>query len=358
MSDPINDAKAARNEFEGGWTPERAELVASRVERRLGQRRRLTRVGTGLAVAALVVGAFLWWSPREADNTLRLSDGSTATPLVPRTQLVLVADARDRVVVSLDRGAARFTVTRRPERIFRVEALPVAVEVLGTRFVVERQAETVRVTVEEGRVRILSSSGETQLGVGQSGIFPLAPVAEAPPEVSPDAPPKVGPAPEPEPDVPAALAARAATDWRTPAGRGEFERAYPLLVRGSVRDEPKDLLLAADVARLTGHTAQARTYLRQLLDHHAKDARAPLAAFTLGRVLIDQMGWPREAAEAFAKARSLAPEGPLAEDALAREVEAWSRAGDAERARTAAEHYLLLYPGGSRLPGVRKHGGL
>jgi hypothetical protein len=56
------------------------------------------------------------------------------------------------------------------------------------------------------------------------------------------------------------------------------------------------------------------------------DPRAPLAAFTLGRVLLRELARPREAAAAFAQARALAPRGPFVEDALAREVEAWLQA--------------------------------
>ena len=119
-------------------------------------------------------------------------------------------------------------------------------------------------------------------------------------------------------------------------------------------DNPRDLLLAADVARLSHHSGQAVTPLRRLLASFPGDPRAPLAAFTLGRVLLDELGRPREAAEAFARARS----GAMAEDALAREVEAWSRAGDSATARTRAELYLQLYPKGRRDRSVRRYGGL
>ena len=92
-----------------------------------------------------------------------------------------------------------------------------------------------------------------------------------------------------------------------------------------------DLLLAGDVARLSGHAAAAVAPLSRAVTLHPGDPRAPLAAFTLGRVHLEDLGAPRDAAIAFARARELAPDGPLAEDALAREVEAWSRAGEAER---------------------------
>ena len=121
-----------------------------------------------------------------------------------------------------------------------------------------------------------------------------------------------------------------------------------------VRDDPSELLAAADVARMSKHSAQAVGPLRRLLASHSGDPRAPLAAFTLGRVLLDELGRPREAADAFSKARR----GAMAEDALAREVEAWSRAGDATTARARADEYLKAYPNGRREKSVRKYGGI
>jgi transmembrane sensor len=94
------------------------------------------------------------------------------------------------------------------------------------------------------------------------------------------------------------------------------------------------------------------------LREHAADARAPLAAFTLGRVLLTELHRPREAAAAFASARALAPSGAFAEDALAREVEAWAKAGEVAQARARAEEYLRLYSRGRRADVVKVLGGL
>jgi transmembrane sensor len=89
-------------------------------------------------------------------------------------------------------------------------------------------------------------------------------------------------------------------------------------------------------------------------DRHASDRRAPVAAFTLGRVLLDQLGRAAEAAAAFQSARRLWPGGPLAEDALAREADAWDRAGRPERARALATEYLRAYPQGRHAAAMRK----
>jgi transmembrane sensor len=120
----------------------------------------------------------------------------------------------------------------------------------------------------------------------------------------------------------------------------------------------EDLLLAGDVARLSGHAGAAVAPLSRAVELHPEDPRAPLAAFTLGRVHLEDLGAPRDAALAFAGARTLEPDGPLAEDALAREVEAWSRAGETETARTRALTYIQRYPQGRRVHAVRRFGGL
>ena len=78
-----------------------------------------------------------------------------------------------------------------------------------------------------------------------------------------------------------------------------------------------------------------------------------MAAFTLGRLKLEELGKPSEAARAFEEARRLAPKGPLAEDALAREVEAWVKAGEADKASAAATEYKKRYPRGVRLEWVR-----
>src|SRR5262249_16676326 len=141
--------------------------------------------------------------------------------------------------------------------------------------------------------------------------------------------------------------------WRPLAESGRYGEAFESLKRGgrgAVRDDVGDLLLAADAARLSGHPADAVSYLEQVARGHVGDPRASLASFTLGRVLLDELGRPGEAAAAFEGARK----GGLAEDALAREVEACSRSGDTARARALAGEYERLYPQGRRLRAVAK----
>jgi len=119
-----------------------------------------------------------------------------------------------------------------------------------------------------------------------------------------------------------------------------------------------DLLLAADVARQAGHAGDAVPYLERALAAHEGDTRFAVVAFTLGRVRMSDLGDPAGAALAFAQARAVAPHGPLAEDALAREIEARHKSGDQVGAHALAEEYVKTWPSGIRLRSVRHFGGL
>jgi transmembrane sensor len=147
--------------------------------------------------------------------------------------------------------------------------------------------------------------------------------------------------------------------WRSLCQSGDYDAAYRLLESGvDVENDPAALMDAADAARLSNHPEASVGYLRRVLRQHSRSPVAPLAGFTLGRVLLERLGQPSEAAEAFALARSIAPQGSLAQDALAREVEAWSKAGNSHEAYERAQLYVQLYPSGRRLRAVRLYGGL
>jgi transmembrane sensor len=201
---------------------------------------------------------------------------------------------------------------------------------------------------------------------------PAAPSVSAPVKLrAPSAVTEIAPGDQPELSVPAspspsaleeprpAPASPISSGWRPLAESGRYDEARTALKKAgpnAVRDETADLLLAADAARLGGYPAEAVPYLERVVRAHASDPRSSLASFTLGRVLLDELGRPREAADAFARARAAG--GPLAEDALAREVEAASRAGDTSRSRELAREYQKRYPNGRRAKAVSRFGGL
>ena len=107
-----------------------------------------------------------------------------------------------------------------------------------------------------------------------------------------------------------------------------------------------DLLLLADVARLSGHPRDAVAPLERILDAYPRDAQAPLAAFALGRLELDALDAPARAARALDRALALGLPQSLREDARARLVEAHARSGNAAAARAAAAAYRREFPDG------------
>ncbi len=356
------------------WSEEKTSALSARVVR-LRRRRSLTRGSLLLGAVACGALASLLWSrdagsatplPRASEapvvaavapatpntpNTpstpitpkqqaaILLRDGSRAEPTSAESRFTVSRDQPEQVTVVLERGGARFAVARRAERRFEVEAGPALVRVKGTTFSVTRSDASTRVVVEDGRVEVFWGGEKTELLAGDTGVFP-------PPEPALEAQAH---------EVPAAVV----PGWRDLAKRGEYRRAFAAMqkARARVPDAPEDHMLAADVARLSGHSAQAVSHLRAVSERFADDPRAPVAAFTLGRVLQD-LERPREAAQAFRRARTLWPRGPLALDAWAGEAEALREAGDRPAAQELATRYIERHPFGRHARAMRGLAGL
>jgi len=326
--------EAARSNLHVEWTPERAAAAQGGMQRKKRRRAVVRASAVAVMLAAVAGAAFVLW---------------------PRPQPVVVVEAPQLSIEPVDAsakvagdelqsGRVRVKLAKAAKRKFRAGV--VEIEATGAQFLMER-ADAVWVRVEEGEAIVRWPGGEAVLHAGGEGWYP--PAAEPEESETVQAPPRPK---RPSGAKPAA--------WKRLAEAGDFSAAYDELHKSHapVGDEPAELLLSADVARLSHHPADAVAPLQQVLKRHGADPRAPLAAFTLGRVLLDELGRPAEAAEAFAKARASAPSGPLADDALAREVEARSRAGDTAKARALAEDYLRRLPNGPRARLVRHHGGL
>lgn len=381
-----------REKMEPRWTEEQSARVRAGIARR-GRRLRLAHRSLFVALPAVLVACAIFYYPRavlrwgpggqsglsaQGASTVNASAsalapvasppsstpsstqalGATVTLINAETELVPEPNGGGRAF-ALERGGARFFVAHDEVHPFRVRVGPMIIEDLGTVFTVERRERSVEVAVDEGRVRVRVSgltADPVELGPGDRRTFdidgasradaggePASSVAASSHKEMP-----LGPPPSRQASVEA---------WRPLAESGRYREAYEFLRqagRGVVRDEAGDLLLAADAARLSGHPADAVPYLGQMLKSHPSDPRAGLAAFTLGRVELEELGHPAEAAAAFERVRR--DGGPLAEDALAREVEACSRAGDTARARSLALEYNRLYPHGRRRHVVAKFG--
>jgi hypothetical protein len=261
------------------------------------------------------------------DDTERwtLRDGSRVVIETASTVIKKRSETKTALELELETGAARFDVAPRPERAFRVHGGDVTVSVTGTSFRVERSASRVTVGVSEGSVLVTWPGGSRTLKKGASGTFP--PPDERTETSAVALQPKSAPAsPEPAPE-------RAASS--------------------------EALFAEADAARAAGRHGEALAKLELLLQRYPRDPRAALAAFTRGRLLLENLRKPAQAARAFAQARgSTGPTSALAEDALAREVEALRAAGNLTLSRERAELYTRLYPAGLRLRQVRAAGGL
>ncbi len=376
MSELERQLGTVREAVQPSWTKERAAAVRAGVERRKARAQRRRSTAGILLVTCLVALTMLFVRARanpgappqavavspSSRELLKLDDGSSIVAESGDARITPVQVAPDTVTVRLASGAASFSVTPNPERAFRVVARNVTVTVVGTAFVVSLEASGVGVRVTRGRVRVSWPGGETFLGAAEEIRVPETPEAAGAKESSGEET-AIG-APSAAAEAPAAGAAPPAParrSWRALAQDGEYAGAFARMRSqgpASVQDDPGDLLLAADVARLGGHPEDAVPRLERVVSAHAGDSRAPLAAFTLGRTLLDQLGRPREAAQAFGTARRLDSSGALAQDALAREVESLSRAGESGLARERAEEYLRLYPKGRRAGAVRRLGGI
>jgi transmembrane sensor len=284
----------------------------------------------------------------QTERDFALGDGSRVSLLSAGSRVEVVQQTAALVRTQLGAGSARFDVRHDESRVFEVESGDVKVRVLGTAFSLVREGSFTRVEVERGAVRVQWTGGEAFLSAGQAGLYP--PQLPASTETSKSAAPA-----EPAADL-AGSVGEEASAWRKLAKRHAYDEAYKALapVAKSVHDEPSDLMLAADVARLSRHPGEATRYLARVSDGFPRDKRAPAAAFTLGRVLLEDLGQPGRAADAFLRAQQLAPRGPLASDALAREADAAQRAGQSERARQLAARYVDLYPDGPQAQRLRK----
>lgn len=348
----------------------------------LDERRRQRRViGASAAIGvSMVLGAIaLTRQPEETaapplvakaesdERVIRFADGSVAVLLSEGTVLRVEESSEALMEIALQTGRARFDVAPNPRRLFRVVTEGLRVEVLGTSFTVSDE-ETEQVTVHRGRVAVFARENRHELAAGMTFALEGERAVVAPDPAEPEEEllddgegpateePAVRRTPKKKKPGPKKVRSERAATWRHLAEKGLFAEAYEALEGqggGGPIADLRGLLLAADVARLSGHPAEAAGYLETALREHRSEGQAVLAAFTLGRIYERELSKPERAAEAFAVARSLEPGGSLAEDALAHEIDCWSKAGQAQKAKARAQLYLELHPDGRRAARLR-----
>jgi len=289
---------------------------------------------------------------RETPNVFDLDDGSRIV-LAPETDAQIVANAPDQIHATLARGSATFDVRPGGPRRWIVEAGAARVEVLGTRFTVTRRANRVEVHVDRGVVAVHFPGREVStLRAGESVALGVPTERGVPDERGPPVEPEQPITRSPAEDDPPPLEPRGTERlWRERAARGDYTGAYRILGSRGLRASaaganPEELLLLADIARRSAHPADAMHLYQQLMERAPADLRAPVAAFSLGRLQAARE--PEAAATSFSFVRSHAAGGALIEDATGLEAEAALRAGHRAHAERVARIYLESFPNGRR----------
>jgi hypothetical protein len=218
--------------------------------------------------------------------------GDVSVQLEPETALWVVESATRSSLVVLERGTARFSVPHRRERpAFVVQAGDARVEVVGTRFRVQRVGGSAEVETYEGVVRVIAAGRALQLARGQrwSGAAPAAPAASSAPAPAPTTTAAVAEAateqlaasePEVTPtraDGTARSGQRArfehATALEASAPR-EALRAYRTLSEERGPWAQNALYALARLELELGRRARARTLLQRYLEQHPEGANA------------------------------------------------------------------------------------
>jgi hypothetical protein len=140
-------------------------------------------------------------------------------------------------------------------------------------------------------------------------------------------------------------------DWTTLAREGAFDEAVTAAERYGTaviaREAPEDeLLLLADAARYARRPALARSLYLSTRARFASRPSAARAAFALGRLAVEQGAPWQESAQWFERVTTEQPAGPLAREAMGRQIEALQRGGANERAASVARAYLSRFPDG------------
>lgn len=387
---------------------DRVERVGEgRVERRREPRRawRIAAAGV-LAVSLGVLLAMVVFPARPLELTVGSERGETGrwiTAPVDRsvpvqfsdgTAVTLEAEGRARVLdvtprgahFMLESGSARASVTPNRNGHWTFTAGPFTVEVKGTRFELSwsPQDELFRLVLLEGKVAVSGCAlgdarvlfaGDTLRASCLSNDFQIArsqpgdalPTASplvakdvpALPEPAPPAPPASGGSiPTPAPASSSGSPGAPVESWQALARASKFKLAFARATGKGFdaelrRVDIEDLLLLGDVARLSGHPVHAVRAYKSVRDRAAGTDSAANAAFSLGRVTFDQRDAYAEAAGWFETYLNERGDGPLAREALGRQMEAMSRAGDRAGTARVAEQYLRQYPEGPHAPLAR-----
>lgn len=351
------------------------EAALARMWRRIDDRRSTASrpPWRWLAVAAVAAGVLAFVVSRRPTSGPELGvpvvasfsfDDGARIEIDDDARLVPVVHDNDEVGLVLERGRATFDIPPGLGRRWWIDAGRTTVEVVGTRFDVVRDRDRVTVTVVRGAVLVRSelladrvrriAAGEHIVvarteppadSAGSDASSGSRYDAEAEAESVAEAGSRLGTGSGPTPRVGAADPAVGANPTAAPP-------AAPDAVDAGTN--PTALLQAADRARTAGENERAAELLTQFVTDHPTDPQTSVAAFTLGRLALERLDDPKRAAEAFQRALDAGVPRALEEDAMARLVESYARAGDHAAADEAAGRYLDRFANGRRAAEVRR----
>ncbi len=385
--------KFAPNDLRDHAEPERIDRIWNRLEQNLGglkdaPQRKSSGAWVTLLAATLSafgigigVGKVLWKesaaplpqavaSPDTAtfvdvlaagsqERTLPLPGGGHIT-LSPETTVELERAANGSLTLRLVRGEAEVdtaSLAKSPE--LAIVAGEASLSPSGPSHVrVRRNQDDLDVTVNNGSARLSSPAGSRELVRGDRvQSVPLrTDVATAPtgalkprlvlPMIRRPNEPAIAP------ETPEA-AVVSANDWRGRLRENDYAGALDLLqkqpggLNGAIAASKSatELMTISDIARKGGQQAAAISALTRVVDSFPSDPNAQVAAFVLGQ-MYEKAGQTALAQTFYDKARSLSPEGALAEDALCKKIQAEHRAAHKDEAVRLGNEYLNKYPNG------------
>lgn len=283
--------------------------------------------------------------------------GRSRLVVMPGAELLAVSDDPEVAAFELVRGAVTFEVQPAPPRRFTVDCGLAVLELVGARLSIARDEGRLLVEVAEGTAEVtgpLVPDGSRLLRGGQSLVIAAPPGERADPGSGRSLRARVEATLRVARDDLGARADRAAR-----SGGGPTESSAPAGAAPE-KQEPRgasDLLALSDQARLAGDRRGAAELLEELLEAHPADPSAPVAAFTLATLYLDELDEPARAAAVFERAIAAKLPGALREDALARWATALARSGEHGRAESVARRYLADHPSGHHAEEMRALGG-
>lgn len=343
----------------------------------------------GTETTAGAVGRFV--GATGAPVPLRFSDQSTVR-VEPGARARVQATSARGAVVGVEHGTVNVHVQHRSkDTAWRVQAGPYVVNVVGTQFALDWQSDRQVLTVSlfQGGVQVREPSGSlhelTQRKIlhanatdgtvevvsmdappeplWQGRQRPSAPkpdqavataletpdhggqAAVEPPKVPDPSPPRTQRSPRIAPSKPQV----GPRPWLQAVRSGDYAAVLAdVNARGldqaMAHSSASEVLELADALRLAGAPQLAARGYRAVRKRSGGDAAAASAAFMLGCLAQDAEHQPKEARAWFETYQREQPNGPLAQEAGFRLLEATVQLGDDQATRRVAAQFLERYP--------------